>query len=162
MSEQKTSPRKKLSPKRNSGESFFDPPFESPDVAGLTFGDKICRSAFDSLVFAGLKYSAHFAIGGKWFMTVDPTDIGALFASDILYYFVVRGYSEAYVGARFEIIRNNPFLNEAIFKSASLALGVTIIDLVVGDKHRLLSNLIAIGLLIPANWVGMEVTKRIS
>lgn len=116
-----------------------------------TSSEKVCKIASDTIIFAGIKFASHSIVGGKWFENVNPLDIVAILVSDTAYYFIVKNYLGSYISAKFSFMEQNPTVNEVIFKASTLALGITLFDLILGDKHRILSNLIAIGLLIPAN-----------
>jgi hypothetical protein len=102
------------------------------------YKDALCQMAFDSVIFAGTKFTLHKIIDGKYFHQVDGMDILVFFIADGVYYMLLRNFTAGY-------FTSHAIYRDFITKYGTIILGVTLFDLLIGDKHRVISNLISIG-----------------
>lgn len=102
------------------------------------YKDALCQMAFDSVIFAGSKFTLHKIIDGKYFEQVDGMDILAFFVADGVYYMLLKNFTAGYFKS-FSVYR------DFITKYGTIILGVALFDLLIGDKHRVISNMISIG-----------------
>lgn len=98
-----------------------------------------CRVAYDTLLFAGVKYSLHKLIDTSTFMAVNISDIMKFLVVDGIYYVMLRNKVAYYFSSP-------TTLNFFVSKYGVLILGVAILDIIFGNKNRAMSNAINIGL----------------
>jgi len=102
------------------------------------YKDVLCTIALDSLVFAGTKFTLHKILDSSYFMQVDGMDIFAFFIADGAYYLLFKNMTAGY-------FTSFGLYQQFILKYGSIIVGVAVLDLLMGDKNRMISNLINIG-----------------
>ena len=100
--------------------------------------ESLCRVGYDTVIYAGTKYTLHEFVGGAELKALNSGDIFAFAAADGLYYILLKN-RVAYFFTTFAMFSN------IVAKYATIIGAVTLVNFLFDRKERILDNLINIG-----------------